>query len=109
MNIKFQRRNTFINLAAKRRLVATLSSGQLGYTGRKKSSPFVREQMGTTMAKYAIKTNRRLVDIGFVSKIGRFYRFVMKGVARTRLLVRMLQLKKFHPHGYVRARKKRRL
>jgi len=120
IRIVFQRRNTFCNLSRPVRyniktgqlqhhIIGTLSSGLLGYNGKKKSSPFVKEQIGEQLANFATQSNIRLCKIIFVKKIGRVYKQVLKGIARSQLWVKSLLVWHVHPHGAVRAPKKRRV
>jgi ribosomal protein S11 len=109
INIVFQRRNTFINLSSENKLLATISAGTLGYIGREKGSPIVRQFLGEEIAAYAVKSHYRLVDINFVAKIGKFYRFVLKGLAQRGMLIRVLRIRQSHPHSVVRPRKLRRI
>ncbi len=102
------RHNTFITFMIRKKIKAQISAGLLGYKGRKKGVPLVREALGIKLGKYILKRNYKVVDIIFVSKIGRFYRYAIKGLVKAGLIIRKLQIKHIHPHGYVRPRKARR-
>lgn len=56
-----------------------ISAGQLGYTGRKKASPYVREQLGHQFGDFARKNQHFFVDIIFFAKIGKIFRYILKG------------------------------
>lgn len=108
INIVVKRRNTFINLTTRGKIFKSLSAGVLGYTGRKKSAPIVRERIGKELASIAVKSSRNVVDLFLIKKRGRFYRSVIKGLAFRGLYFRWIIIRHIHPHGYMRSRKKRR-
>jgi hypothetical protein len=108
INLIVKRRNTFINLSTKKKVFKALSAGILGYTGRKKSSPIVRERIGKELATIAVSTSRNYVDLYFIKNKGRFYKYVIKGLVLRGLYFRWLCIRHIHPHGYMRNKKKRR-
>lgn len=108
INIVVKRRNTFINLSTRGKIFKSLSAGILGYTGRKKSAPIVRERIGRELASVAVKSSRNVVDLFLIKKKGRLYRNVIKGLACRGLYFRWIIIRHLHPHGHMRSRKKRR-
>jgi ribosomal protein S11 len=115
IRITFKRRNTFLNLVSPqtskspRKILGVLSAGMLGYTGRRKATPFVREQVGEQLGSFAVASNRKICSLIFAHKAGRIYKLVLRGLARTSLMVKTIKVWHVHPHGYVRAKKKRRV
>ena len=116
--IKIRRHNTFLCLhnnpnnvrldLGKCRLKTTLSAGMLGFKGRKKGAPLVREALGKYMGRYILKMRYKIIDIFFKSKTGSMYRHIMKGLAKMRIGIRKIRIKHKHPHGYIRPKKRRR-
>jgi len=75
--IRLRRINTFLTMMTDRKKgIFTLSTGALKYNGRKKSSAFAREHVARKFAQKLLKKHYRFVDVHFVSKIGKFYRFI---------------------------------
>ena len=108
INIVVKRRNTFINLSTRGKIFKSLSAGVLGYTGRKKSAPIVRERIAKELASVAVKFSRNVVDLFLIKKKGRLYRSVIKGLACRGLYFRWVIIRHIHSHGHMRSRKKRR-
>jgi len=106
VHIRVRRRNTFLTCTTRRnRTLLTLSAGTLKFPGRKKSMPFARESIAEKFARRVLRKRYRLVDIHLVSKLGKFYRLVIRALARAHLIIRLLWVKKLHSHGSMRPKK----
>lgn len=118
LNITAKRKNVFLSFyqkiqtkkKSKKRilLLASKTLGSLGYKGRHKSSPLAKEVLGKTVGNSLQKNNLSLIDIIFQKKIGRLYKPILKGLAKNQILIRKLRIKKVHPHGFIRPKKKKR-
>lgn len=108
--IKIRRHNTFLSLHSEstKYLKTKLSAGILGFKGRKKGAPLVREELGKQIAHYIRKTRYKIIDIIFKSKTGSMYRHVIRGLIKKKIGIRKITIKHTHPHGYIRQRKRRR-
>lgn len=109
IHIKLRRRNTFLTCnSSRKRTLFTSSTGTFKYDGRKKSTSFARERLARKVAQKLVRNHFRVVDIYFVSKVGQFYRAIVKAVISTGLIIRMLRIKRIHSHGMIRPKKAKR-
>jgi len=109
VHIKLRRRNAFLTCTSRRkRTLFTLSTGTFHYVGRKKATLFARERLARKVAQRLFKNHYRLVDIYFVSKMGRFYRAIVKAAISSGLIIRMLKIVRTHSHSWVRPKKAKR-
>ena len=105
---KFQYNKKYYKYKILINLLTSKSIGALGYKGRHKTSPLAKEILGKTIGNNLQKNNLPLIDIILKNKVGRIYKPIIKGIAKSRVLVRKITIKSMHPHGFIRPRKKRR-
>lgn len=107
--LRISRTNKYIfKISKKNKLLTTQSLGKLGYTGRHKTSPVAKKSFGQFAGKFIMKNNFSYLDIILQKKIGRLYKPFLKGLASYRFTIRRILVNKIHPHGFIRARKKKR-
>jgi ribosomal protein S11 len=91
------------------KILGKISAGILGYKGRKKGTPFVRERLGNELADFAKRLEITFCNVLFFAKIGKIFRFILTGMAKKKITIRRIRIKNHHAHGFLRKRKKRRV
>jgi len=107
--IKFRRINTFLTLHARKDKVSiALTTGALKFKGKSQGKPYARQTLGKIFALKARKEGYRLIDIYYVSKVGRLYRFIVKSFIKKKLVICTIRVRKIHSHGMLRTKKEKR-
>lgn len=120
--IRVTRRNTFLTLVSfnkrkkKNFIKFKCSVGALKYTNKQKRSYLARTELATLFGKRICAKHYHLIDVYFVSKMGKFYRLVVKGLGlasvkknKLVLLIRRYVIRRIRGHGLIRSKKKRRI
>lgn len=107
--IRLKRVNTFLTCRTTKKTIYTTSTGTLDFTGKRKGAPFARQSIAKKFMQKLCQKNYRVFDIDFASRIGRLYRMIVKQLVRSRIMLRIIHIKKVHSHGQIRPKKKKRL
>jgi hypothetical protein len=84
------------------------SCGILGYLGPKRETLHARGEVTKAAGAYLANVGFTSIDIIFPSRIGRFFRRLVKGLIENIIYVRYIIVRKRKPHGLMRRKKMKR-
>jgi hypothetical protein len=106
------RRNTFVTIFQNKELptrVFQSSTSHQNYTGTKRKTTLARKSTVLAASSFLRYNNFKCVDIIFTRKSGFYFHYLIRGLLRYRIFVRLIQLSRRRSHGATRRKKIRRL